>query len=89
MGNLGLSFPGSLTCLWEISLSNTINDKDMYQSVFTRSDLYLGAEHVLEHIAHILCSYPPESIVESISGVLEKVCEVRGGSKFLQARKDF
>jgi len=31
---------------------------------------YLGAELVLEHIAHILYSHPPEIIVESIGSLL-------------------
>jgi len=38
-------------------LSDCEPDKD--QSVFTRSDFYLGVEHVLEHAAHILRSYSP------------------------------
>jgi len=54
------------------SLSNGKPDKDVHHSVFTRSDLYLGAEHFLEHVAHILHSYPPESIVESMGSVIEK-----------------
>jgi len=33
-----------------------VNLTDVYHSIFTRSDLYLGAEHVLEHTAHILAS---------------------------------
>jgi len=49
------------------SLSDCKSGKDVYHSVFTRSGLYLGAEFVLEHIARILCSYPPKSVVESIS----------------------
>jgi len=31
-------------------LSDCISNKGVYHSVFTRSDVYLGAEHVLEHI---------------------------------------
>jgi len=53
----------------------------VYQSVFTRSDLYLGAEHVLEHTTHILRNYPLESIMESINSVLLKIHEVSSGSK--------
>jgi len=41
------------------SLSGCESDKDMHHSVFMRSNLYLAAEHVLEHIAHMLYSYPP------------------------------
>jgi len=63
------------------SLGYCESDKDVYQSLFMRSDLYLGAEHVLEHIAHILCHYQQESVVESMGSVLEGICLVRGGSK--------
>jgi len=47
------------------SLSGYKSDKDMYHCVFTRSDLYLAAEHVQEVIAHIVCSCPLEFVVES------------------------
>jgi len=47
------------------SLSDYKSDKDVYHSVFTRSDPYLGAENVLQVTAHILCSYLPNSIVET------------------------
>jgi len=63
------------------SLCDCKYDKDVHHSVFTRSDLYLGAELVLEHIAHILCSYHSKSVVESIGSVLENKREVRGESR--------
>jgi len=52
-----------------------------------RSYLYLGAEYVLEHIVYILCSYPLESVVESIGSVLEKIHEAHGGSKTFTNKK--
>jgi len=60
------------------SLTDCKSDKDVYQSVFMRSDLYLGTGPVLGHITQILCSYPLESVVESMGSVLEKIHEVRG-----------
>jgi len=46
----------------------TVNlTKACIKRVFTRSDRYLGAMHALEHVATYFCSYPPESLVESIS----------------------
>jgi len=69
------------------SLSYCKSDKNVYHSVFTRSDLYLGVEHFLEHIAHILCTCPPESTVESVSSVLEKIVKYAVGPKLLPTRK--
>jgi len=63
------------------SFSDCESDKDMYHSVFRRSDHYWGAEHVLEHIAYTLCSYPSESVVGRMGSALEKICEVHSGSK--------
>jgi len=45
--------------------SDCRSDEDMYHNVFTRSDLYLGAKHVLE-VKPTLCNYPLEFIVESM-----------------------
>ena len=53
----------NIYCRRRDSLSDCKFDKDVYLSVFTRSGLFLLAQHVLEHIAHILCGYPPESVV--------------------------
>jgi len=68
------------------SLGGCTSDKDVYNSVFTRSDLSLGAEHVLEVIAHILCSYPPETVVESMGSVQEKIHQVCGGEHIYHCR---
>jgi len=51
-------------------LSDCKSDKDVYHSVFARSDLHLVAEHIQEHIAHILCSYPQESVHENMGSVI-------------------
>jgi len=68
-------------------ISDCKSDKDMHQILFTRSDLHLGAEHVLEHTAHILCSYPPESVVENRGSVSRKKLKCVVGLEFLQTRK--
>ena len=54
-------------------------DIELYLIVYTTLSL-TGATHVLVTIAKIMCSAPPEPIVESM-GSKEKICENRGGSK--------
>ena len=36
---------------------------------------------MLATMAKIMCSAPPESVVESMGSVVENICAVRGGSK--------
>jgi len=42
----------------------------------------------LEVIAHRLRSYPSEPTVETMGGVVEKICEVQGGSETSTNKKD-
>ena len=62
-----------------LALCNT--DIDLYHEIFTKEDLYRGATHVLAKIATILCSNPPESVVESMGSIIERIKDVRGASK--------
>ena len=63
-------------------------DIELYHWVFTTANLYLGAEHILSKIAQIYSSYPPESVVESMGSVIEKIQNVRGGTKTSTNKKD-
>jgi hypothetical protein len=54
---------------------------ELYHHVYTNADISIGASHVLNKIAKIFCSCPPESIVESMGSIITKICSVRGGSK--------
>ena len=69
-------------------LKKCCSEIELYHYVFTTADLYLGAEHVLSKIAQIFCSYPPESVVESMGSVIEKIRNVRGGTKTSTNKKD-
>ena len=55
----------------------------MVCSIITLSQIF-----GLEVIAHRLYSYPSESIVETMGGVVEKICEVQGGSETSTNKKD-
>ena len=69
-------------------LKKCCSEIELYHYVFTTADLYLGAEHVLSKIAQIFCSYHPESVVESMGSVIEKIRNVRGGTKTSTNKKD-
>lgn len=56
--------------------------------VFTNYDLAVGASHVLQKIAKIISSCPPESIVESMGSIINKICHIRGGSKTSTNKQD-
>lgn len=60
----------------------------LYHQVFSQPDLSVGASHVLQKIAKIFCSSPPESIVESMGSIIDKICTVRGGSKTSTNKSD-
>ena len=62
-------------------LKKCCSEIELYHCVFTTANLYLGAEHVLSKIAQIYCSFPPESVVESMGSVTEKIRNVCGGTK--------
>ncbi|KAJ8046271.1 hypothetical protein HOLleu_04890 [Holothuria leucospilota] len=49
------------------------SDIDLYHFTFTRPELYRGGEHVLDSIAKIFCSCPPESIEESMGSTIERI----------------
>ncbi len=70
------------------TLSDCNTDFQMYHKIYSVNNLYVGAEHILSEIAKIICSSPPESIVESMGSVIEKIRQVRGGSKTSTNRKD-
>ena len=62
-------------------LKKCCSEIELYHCVCTTANLYLGAEHVLTKIAQICCSCPPESVVESMGSVIQKIRNVRGGTK--------
>ena len=61
---------------------------ELYHCIFTTANLYLGAKHGLSKIAQIFCSSPPDSIVESMGSVVEKIQNVLGGMKTSMNKKD-
>ena len=71
-----------------VSLGNCETDIQIYHKLYSCSDLYVGAEHILSTLAKIMCSSPPESIVESMGSVVESIRQVRGGSKSSTNRQD-
>ena len=73
---------------YKCELSNYETDIEIYHCVFTQPKLYIGAAHCLATIANIFCSEPPESIVESMGSIIEKIKDVRGGSKSSTNKKD-
>jgi hypothetical protein len=70
------------------SLVDCNTDVQLYHNVYSDRNLFIGAEHVLSEIAKIICSSPPESIVESMGSIIEKIRQARGGSKSSTNRKD-
>ena len=62
-------------------LKKCCSEIELYHCIFTTAYLYLGVEHIFSKIAQIFCSYPPESVVESMGSVIEKIQNVRGGTK--------
>lgn len=63
------------------NLDDVSTEIELYHKVFMEPDLSNRAPHALQTIAKIFCSNPPESIVESMGSIIEKICSVRGGSK--------
>ena len=51
---------------------------ELYHLVYTHPNLYVGATHCLAKMACMFCSEPPESVVESMGSVIEKIKSVRG-----------
>ena len=70
------------------SLQNCQTDIQIYHKVFSEPSLYIGAQHILATIAKIICSSPPESVVESMGSVIEKIRQVRGGFKSSTNQQD-
>lgn len=70
------------------SLLDCETDFEICHKVYSARNLYVGAEHVLSTIAKIVCSSPPESIVESMGSIIEKIRQVRGSSKTSTNRED-
>lgn len=70
------------------SLALCTSDIDVYHHVFTRQELFKEASHVLGKIASIMSSTPPESIVESMGSIIERIKDVRGGSKSSTNKRD-
>jgi len=69
-------------------LVNIKTDTQLYHRVYTDSTLYTGAEHVLGAIALVYCSSPPESVVESMGSIIEKIKDIRGSSKTSTRKQD-
>ena len=69
-------------------LKKCCSEIELYHCVFTTANLYLGAEHILSKIAQIFCSYPPESVIESMGSVIEKIQNVHGATKTSTNKKD-
>ena len=70
------------------SMEHCQNDIDIYHKVFSEPSLYLEAQHILATIAKIICSSPPESVVESMGSVVETIRQVRGGFKSSTSQND-
>ena len=70
------------------SLALCTSDIDVYHHVFTRQELFKEASHVLGKIASSMSSTPPESIVESMGSIIERIKDVRGGSKSSTNKRD-
>ncbi len=50
--------------------------------------MYTGATQILQTIAKIVCSTPPESVVESIWSIIEQIKDVQGGLKSSTNKED-
>ena len=70
------------------TLADVNTEIELYHKVFTDPNLSNGASHALQTIAKIFCSNPPESIVESMGSIIDKICCVRGGSKTSTNKRD-
>lgn len=69
-------------------LAGITTETGLYHKVFTIPEFSLGAPHVMQKMAKILLSTPPESIVESMGSVIDHICTIRGGSKTSTNRRD-
>ena len=54
-------------------LADCETDIQLYHKVYSVHNLFVGASHVLANIAKIICSSPPESVVESMGSIVEKI----------------
>ena len=69
-------------------LKKCCSEIELYHCVFSTTNLYLSAEHVLSKVSQISCSCSLESVVESLESVIEKIQNVRGGTKTSMNKKD-
>ena len=69
-------------------LAKVKTEVELYHEIYTQPKLHVGAAHCLAKIAYVFCSEPPESIVESMGRVIEKIKNVRGAPKSSLKKKD-